>query len=57
MAIWHILWPFGKFFPFWLVVGRKIWQPCPFWFVVERKIWQPGSLAGFPVRECAMDGI
>jgi hypothetical protein len=34
VAILHILWLFGVFFPFWYVVPRKIWQPwrsaCPF---------------------------
>jgi hypothetical protein len=27
VAIWHILWLFGIFFPFCYVVARKIWQP------------------------------
>jgi hypothetical protein len=33
MAIWYILWPFGK-----LVA---IWYIPPFWYIVSRKIWQP----------------
>jgi hypothetical protein len=29
MTIWYILCSFGKFFRFWYIVSRKIWQP---WF-------------------------
>jgi hypothetical protein len=31
---WHILWPFGTFFP-------VLVHFSPFWYVVARKIWQP----------------
>jgi hypothetical protein len=30
VAIWYVLWSFGKFFPFWNVVQKKIWQPWRF---------------------------
>jgi hypothetical protein len=53
-AIWHILWPFGRFCghfgimisPFWYVVPRKIWQPCE-----EQKSdgWRQSSTKGSPV--------
>jgi hypothetical protein len=33
-AIWHILWSFGIYLPFWYVAPRKIWQP---WFLAHRK--------------------
>jgi hypothetical protein len=42
MTVWSILWPCGifighfvKFFPFWYVAPREIWQPC-----VQKPRWQ-----------------
>jgi hypothetical protein len=28
LAIWYILWLFGIFFPFWIVVLKQIWHHC-----------------------------
>jgi hypothetical protein len=49
-ANWYILWPFGifrgllvYFAPFWLVVPRKIWQPCLPTYVIDEGFLKPSQ--------------
>jgi hypothetical protein len=64
MAIWNILWPFGKYF---MAIWHNVWQfgiVCGhlvyfshFGMFVPRKIWQPCSSVRLFSRHCLSERL